>query len=120
MQTLIIYGNLQKHPTFKMFIEENPDSYSAHFFIMYDKNSLDTIHVGYYQPDKDLIASFIIEKDDVTLNPGNEIFKKDLQDGFALTRLIPGFYSFGQNIFIADIIIYQPDTICYVTKAIIK
>ncbi len=77
MQPQIIHAKLEKHPVFQKFRQEHPQSYLTHFFIMYNNDVIDSIFVGYYQPDKDLIASFVIEKDSVMLNPGDAVFKQE-------------------------------------------
>lgn len=68
--------DLENTQEFKDFINTHSNSYLAHIFVMLDDANKDTPQVGYYDPDKDLVTTFIIEPTQVKVAPDQEIAKK--------------------------------------------
>ena len=70
-----IIEKLEQDSEFKAWKKENPDSYLAHIFKMYDEANKGIVQVGYYNKD-DSITTFFIEKEDIKIATDKEIFKK--------------------------------------------
>ena len=70
---------LSKLESSKIFTEwkkDNKDSYLAHIFRMLDKANENIWQFGYYNKD-DTITTFIMDSEEVSEVPEQEIFKKD-------------------------------------------
>jgi hypothetical protein len=67
---------LECSAVFKDWKKQNKKSYLANFFAMIENQDNNTEwHVGYYNPEKDRIVSFIVGEE-ITKTPESEVFKE--------------------------------------------
>jgi len=67
-------AKLEGSKVFKDFLDENPDHYLAHAFMMY---GTDEWQIGYYGKKEDKVVVFMVQEgEDVKRNPAEEVFKK--------------------------------------------
>ncbi|MEM4336561.1 MAG: hypothetical protein QXG86_00980 [Candidatus Woesearchaeota archaeon] len=61
---------------FKEYCRDNKDIFLAHFFYMDDEPNKDIVQIGYYNKKTEMIVTFMVEKDKVTKNPEEKVFKE--------------------------------------------
>ena len=69
-----VVERLEKDSEFKSWKEKNKKSYLAHVFQMMDKP--EEFQIGYYNHDN-TVTTFVLEEDDITIHPNQEIFQKE-------------------------------------------
>lgn len=69
------HEKLVNHKVYKDWRAKNSEPYLAHAFVMLHQNYHPNWQFGYYSPEKDSVATFVISEDDVTFNPETEVFK---------------------------------------------
>ncbi len=75
MELRKILEKLQKSAIFKEWKEKNKACFLAHVFVMLDEANKDVWQMAYYCKAEDRLTTFLIEKEDIKLIPGQEIFK---------------------------------------------
>lgn len=76
MEVIDAIATLEKSKIFAGFRKKNPDSYLANAFTMIDSNcAVPEWQIGYYDKDKDMIATFVVGKE-IMINPESEVFKE--------------------------------------------
>ena len=71
------YEKLESSEIFIEWKMENEDSYLVHFFTMVDsKDVAQDWQIGYYNPHKDMVVTFIVGQKDIVMNPQTEVFKE--------------------------------------------
>ncbi|MBD3361388.1 hypothetical protein GF358_01200 [Candidatus Woesearchaeota archaeon] len=66
---------LKKSNEFKTWQKDHPDFYLAHIFVMKDEANKGTFQIGYYNPSKDKMITFIISSDKIDITGEQEIMK---------------------------------------------
>ncbi len=67
---------LESSKEFKGFKSKNKDAFLTHVFYMLDEANRNCVQIGYYNPKKDKITTFIMEGDCITKTPEAEVFKE--------------------------------------------
>ena len=71
------YEKLESSEIFLEWRMENEESYLVHFFTMVDSNDVaQDWQVGYYNPNKDMVVTFIVGQEEITMNPQTEVFNE--------------------------------------------
>ena len=65
---------LESSKEFKDFKSKNKESFLTHVFYMLDEANKDCVQIGYYNPKRDRITTFIVEGESITRNPEAEVF----------------------------------------------
>ena len=73
---LEIIKKLESSKEFKEYNKKNQDIFLAHVFYMIDDVNKDVVQIGYYNKKTEMIVTFIIEKDKITMNPEEKVFKE--------------------------------------------
>ena len=80
MEIKEIISKLQDDAVFKDWQKKNKSAYLSYLFRIYEdtsnENKWGNWQLGYYEPNDDTLATFILEKDKVTLQDHEEVFKK--------------------------------------------
>ena len=71
-----VIKKLESHSEFVEWKKKNNGYYLAHAFMMMDKANENMWQIGYYNPKKDKITSFILEGDNLNISPELNIFKR--------------------------------------------
>ena len=69
------HKRLLEHKVYKEWRAKNPSHQLAHAFLMLHQNYHPHWQFGFYSPDSDHIATFVISEDGITFNPETEVFK---------------------------------------------
>lgn len=74
-------GKLRKNDKFRQWHEKNKKADLVHAFMMLEPGKETGCDIGFYDPDKKLMTSFLVDKDvdDVEITESKEIFTKDTQ-----------------------------------------
>jgi len=62
---------------YKSWKEEHEGFYLAHAFVMQDEANIGVMQIGYYNPKKDRMATFIISPDKIAIVPDQEVMKAE-------------------------------------------
>ena len=67
--------NLEESKEFKKWHKENKNTYFSYAFNIPQEN--DEWQLGYYNKKKDMITTFIVNRDSIKVRPEEEVFKKE-------------------------------------------
>jgi hypothetical protein len=76
MKLIDALNKLENSEEFNDWKIENDDSFLVHFFIMDSDNVNKEWQIGYYNPKTDMIVTFVVNDETITLNPETEVFKE--------------------------------------------
>jgi hypothetical protein len=76
MQIKKVVEELTNSKEFRLWKEDNKESYLAHLFRMMDEPNEGIWQLGYYNPKEDKITTFIFENEGIKIVPPSDIFKK--------------------------------------------
>ncbi len=62
--------------SFKQYLKNNPKAYLSHFFMMMEKDMKNDWQIGYYNPDSNLVSTYIVTNKDIIAETPQEPFKK--------------------------------------------
>lgn len=68
---------LESSKEFKGFKTKNKEAFLTHVFYMLDEANENCVQIGYYNPKKDKITTFIIDGKSITKTPEAEVFKEE-------------------------------------------
>lgn len=71
-----VIEKLEADSGFKEWREKNKQYFLAHAFMMMDKENENIWQIGYYDPKKDVVTTFIIEGDNVKISSELNVFKR--------------------------------------------
>jgi len=71
-----VIEKLEDNSEYQAWRKENPKYFLAHAFMMMDKENENIWQIGYYDAEKDVMTTFIIEGDSIKISPELNIFKK--------------------------------------------
>ena len=67
---------LESSQEFRERIKKNPDIFLAHVFYIIDEENKGIVQAGYYSKKKDIILTFIVEKEKISFNCEDRVFKE--------------------------------------------
>jgi len=70
------HERLQQHKIYKDWRAKNPNHNLSHAFLMLQQQYHPHWQFGFYSPETDQVATFIISEDNVQFNPETEVFKE--------------------------------------------
>jgi hypothetical protein len=71
------YSKLLESKVFKDWKAENKDDYLVNFFKFFESNGEAPWQIGYYNSTTELMTTFVMEEEEIIINPASEVFKKD-------------------------------------------
>lgn len=77
MELKDVVNLVQQSDIFVDWKQAHPDSFLAHAFVMVDEANKDVWQLGFFNPKKNVVTTFFVDKKDIKIIPDQEILKAD-------------------------------------------
>jgi len=76
MELKTILNKLKSNEDFKSWKKDNTNTFFSYAFNILKEENFDGWQIGFYNKDNDKITTFLVKKDKIEINTGEDIFKK--------------------------------------------